>query len=76
MATYTKTTLAPRQRIVFNPENKEHVIEFANFLKTQNWPNGCPYYLEDPYLDIPTMIRAKIADYVSLGLLNRQRKSA
>lgn len=76
MTTYTKYTLAPRQRVTFNPENKDHVIDFAKFLKNKNWTNGCPYYLEDPYLDIPTMIRAKIADYVSLGLLNRQRKSS
>lgn len=76
MNTYTKFTLAPRERVKFNPENKEHVIIFAKFLKDNNWQSTCPFYLEDPYLDIPTMIRAKIADFVSLNLLKNQRKAS
>jgi hypothetical protein len=37
------------------------MLDFARFVKYNNWKDGCAYYLEDPYGDIPTMIRHKIA---------------
>lgn len=59
---YRKSTLEPKIRIQFNPANKKHLLDFARFVKYNGWRDGCSYYLEDPYTDIPTMIRAKIAD--------------
>jgi hypothetical protein len=38
------------------------MVDFAKFIKYNSWKDGCSYFLEDPYVDIPTMIRAKIAD--------------
>jgi hypothetical protein len=59
-AGYRKPVTKPR--VVFNPSNPEHMLDFATFVKYNTWVGGCQYYLEDPHLDIPTMIRAKIAE--------------
>lgn len=64
MSTYRKSILAPRERVLFDPRDRKHMLDFARFVKYNNWRDGCAYYLEDPYTDIPTMIRAKIADAV------------
>ena len=58
---YRKSVLAPKPRVVFDPSNRKHMLDFARFVKYNGWKDGCSYYLEDPYSDIPTMIRAKIA---------------
>lgn len=50
----------PRPRVEFNASNHEHRLDYASFLKYNNWKGGCPFLLEDPYEDIPTMINAKI----------------
>lgn len=71
MNTYRKFALAPKERVVFDPKNRKHMLDFARFVKYNTWKNGCSYYLEDPYSDIPTMIRAKIADYVVLNLAEK-----
>ena len=50
--------------VKFDPLNKDHMIDFARFVKYNNWKNGCQYILEENFLDIPTMIRFKIIDQV------------
>ena len=62
--TYRKSILVPKVRVQFDPRNRKHMLDFARFVKYNNWKDGCSYYLEDPYSDIPTMIRHKIADAV------------
>lgn len=71
MSKYRKPVLAPRERVVFDPSNRKHMLDFAKFIKYNGWRDGCSYYLEDPYSDIPTMIRAKIADYVVTSLTEK-----
>lgn len=71
MNTYRKTVLVPKTRVLFNPKNRKHMLDFAKFVRYNSWKDGCNYYLEDPYSDIPTMIRAKIADYVVSGLVEK-----
>jgi len=71
MNTYRKSAFAPKPRIAFDPKNRKHMLDFARFVKYNTWKDGCSYYLEDPYSDIPTMIRAKIADYVVAGLTEK-----
>ena len=60
---YRRSILAPVERVVFDPSNNKHMLDFARFVKYNGWKNGCRYYLEDPFSDIPTMIRTKIANY-------------
>lgn len=62
MTIYHKSSLTPKTRVAFNPKNRSHMVDFAKFIKYNSWKDGCSYFLEDPYVDIPTMIRAKIAD--------------
>jgi hypothetical protein len=64
MSTYRKSVLAPVERSIFDPSNAKHMLDFARFVKYDNWKNGCHYYL-------PTMIRAKIADYTLSKLVEK-----
>lgn len=63
MGTYRKRALAPRAREIFDPSNKDHLIDYAQFIKHYNWKNGCGYLLEDPFEDIPSMINYKIVEH-------------
>lgn len=49
-----------RARHYFCPLNKKDVAEVKYFFKNNKWMNGCPFYLEWPYLTIPDMIKDKI----------------
>ena len=68
---YRRSVLAPRARVPFDPRNRNHMLDFARFVKYNCWKGGCSYYLEDPYTDIPSMIRAKIADYTLSKLVEK-----
>ena len=53
-----------RQRVRFNPAEKEHVEAYRNFVVKQKWDSpGCPFELVWPYLSIPDMIKDKIINY-------------
>jgi len=68
---YRRSVLAPKPRVAFNASNSKHMLDFARFVKYNSWTNGCSYFLEDPYTDIPTMIRAKIADHTLSKLVEK-----
>jgi hypothetical protein len=48
------------QKIKFNPNDKNHVMEYAHFMKYGSWQNGCKFALEAPYFNIPTMVQHKL----------------
>ena len=52
----------PAPRVLFDPSNHEHRLDYAAYLKYNGWKNGCRFLLEDPFADIPSMINAKIAE--------------
>lgn len=60
---YRKRFYIVKPRVIFDAKNKKHMLDFAKFVKYNSWVDGCRYLLEDPYTDIPTMIRHKIAEY-------------
>jgi len=68
---YRRSVLAAKARVQFDPSNRKHMIDFARFVKYNSWTNGCSYFLEDPFTDIPTMIRAKIADHTLSKLVEK-----
>lgn len=68
---YRQSVLSQKARISFDPNNKLHMLDFAHYIKYSNWKNGCNYLLEDPYVDIPTMIRSKIVDNILSGYLEK-----
>lgn len=46
---------------MFDVTNKKDVELFKKFMVDRAWgPDGCPFILEQPYLDIPEMIKDKI----------------
>jgi len=71
MNEYRRSVLAPKPRIPFDPSNRKHMFDFAKFVKYNTWKNGCSYFLEDPFTDIPTMIQAKIANHTLSKLLEK-----
>ena len=48
----------------FDPANKKDLQEFKFFKKNGKWKNGCPFYLEDPFIDIPAMCENKFTSYM------------
>ena len=60
---YRKRFYIVKPRVIFDAKNKKHMLDFAKFVKYNSWVDGCRYLLEDPYTDIPTMIRHKIAEF-------------
>jgi len=53
----------PESKVYFNVKDRKHLQDYANFLKTSSWANGCKYILEFPFMDIPTMINCKITEH-------------
>ena len=49
-----------RDRRAFDPSNLNDIEEFRYFLINHKWKNGCPFYLDWPYLTIPDMIKDMI----------------
>jgi hypothetical protein len=52
----------------FNPESKNDRKLAYKFLKTNSWKNlsengACPYVVEWPYLDIPSMLKDRLLDF-------------
>ena len=48
----------------FNPADKKDLLEFKFFKKNGKWKTGCPFYLEDPFIEIPSMCESKFTTYM------------
>jgi hypothetical protein len=48
----------------FNPSNVKDLHELKFFKEHNKWKEGCPFYLEDPFVDIPTMCESKYTSYM------------
>ena len=46
----------------FNPASATDLAEYKSFTETNNWGSGCPFVLEWPYHDVPSMIKQRIID--------------
>jgi len=57
------------KRNYFNPNSTVDMSVAKGFLKYNSWGSqGCPFFLEWPYLDVTSMIKDKISKH-ALGLL-------
>lgn len=63
-----------KEREVFDPNNLHHLEELRYFKVFNKWRNGCPFELEWPYLDIPTLIGEKFIINVLSGMKLPKRK--
>lgn len=52
-----------KQREVFDPENKTHLSELKFYIDNKKWKNGCPFYLEHPYVEIPAMVAQRFLEH-------------
>lgn len=57
---YRSSVLTPKPRVIFDPQNSKHRLDFAHFFKYNKWSEPCRFFLEDPYEDIPAMIKDKL----------------
>ncbi len=53
---------APRR--IFDPTDRVDQLELKHFVKNGFWKNGCPFYEEFPWDDIPAMCKHKYAEYM------------
>lgn len=49
-------------RVVFNPEDQQHVDSLKAFLRTGNW-GDFQFYCESPYTDVPMTVLMAFAQY-------------
>ena len=56
--------LGSKPYAIFDPANPCHRASYYDFVKNQSWRNS-PYQFicEDPYLDLPSNINAKLLTY-------------
>jgi hypothetical protein len=53
----------------FDPDFSDDMMVAKEYLMTNRWGSqGCPFFLEWPYLDIPSMLKDKITKH-ALGIL-------
>jgi hypothetical protein len=48
----------------FDPSSKDDLQEFKFFKQNGKWKNGCPFYLEDPFVEIPAMCESKFTKHM------------
>jgi len=54
----------------FDPSNVNDLKELKYFKEYHTWKEGCPFYLEDPFLEIPAMCMSKYTDHMLMKLKN------
>lgn len=58
----TLSHLNPRR--LFDPSKKEDLRELKFYVENLKWKDGCPFYLEYPWEEIPAMCKDKYALYM------------
>ena len=48
----------------FDPTSVNDLKELKYFKEHNTWKEGCPFHLEDPFLEIPAMCMSKYTDYM------------
>lgn len=68
---YRKRVYSPKPRVAFEPSNRKHRLDYAQFLRYNNWKDGCQFLLEEPYMDIPSMINDKLVHYYLKSMMEQ-----
>jgi hypothetical protein len=68
---YRKRSYIIKPRVAFDASNRAHRLDYAQFLKYNNWKNGCKYFLEEPYMDIPSMIHDKLVHHYLKSMMEQ-----
>ena len=48
----------------FNPSSTKDLQELKFFKENNKWKTGCPFHIDDPYLEIPSMCDNKFTNYM------------
>lgn len=56
--------LSINHRRGFNPNSIEDIKELKYFLDNGKWKTVCPFYIEDPWENIPEMCKDKFTRYM------------
>lgn len=62
------------QRRDFDPSNEDDLKELKYFKDTGKWKNACPFYLEDPFIEVPAMCESKFTNYMLDKILKSRKK--
>ena len=57
----------------FDPAAPEDLAEYRHFIEHDQWRDGCPFYLEWPFLTVPSMIEHRIVSYHISSLINAKK---
>lgn len=49
-----------QDREIFDPNNKDHLYKFKFFIENGRWETVCPFFLEEPWMSIPDMVKDRI----------------
>jgi hypothetical protein len=71
LLTTFRRNFSPRRE--FNPASNDDLIELKYFKDKGKWKSGCPFYLEDPFIDVPAMCASKFTDYMLAQTIKTQR---
>jgi len=52
------------ERREFDPSSKKDLNELKFFKEKGKWKQGCPFYLEDPFIEVPAMCYHKYTEYM------------
>lgn len=63
---YTRLTSFVQRRL-FDPTQTNDVQELKYFMEHGKWREGCPFYAEYPWEDIPAMCKDKYVSHVLLS---------
>jgi hypothetical protein len=58
------TSLQINERRLFNPSDKNDLLELKHFIETNRWTGKCPFYLEDSWDNIPAMCMQKYTEHM------------
>lgn len=61
------------QRRDFDPSNLNDLKELKYFKDNGKWKSGCPFFLEDPYLEVPAMCESKFTNYMLSTMLKLKK---
>jgi len=59
MSKLTELQTLGNSKYLFDPKNHYHLKLFKYFLNEKKWGAPCPFLLEEPYLNIPDMLKDK-----------------
>ena len=64
MAKLIVSNLKPQPKRIFNPKNREDLLEYRHYVTKGTWKNGiCPFELHWPYVSIPHMLHELVAKH-------------